>query len=135
MTAEHLAAEFSELIDRASAARQNAHAPYSSYRVGAALRACNGAIFTGCNIENASYGATLCAERVAVAGMVALGLRKLTAIAVFSDGEPLAVPCGICRQVLSEFAGSDAVVIAASPGAVRTFSLGQLFPEPFVLRK
>lgn len=126
---------FSDLIERARAARNNAYAPYSNYQVGAALRTASGFIFAGTNVENATYGATICAERAAVVGMVAAGHREIRAIAVFSGGEPLAVPCGICRQVLVEFAGPDATVIAASPQETKVFSLGALLPEPFVLRR
>lgn len=135
MTAEALPQELRELVDQARTARNSAHAPYSGFLVGAALRAPGNRIFTGCNVENATYGATLCAERVAIAGMVLGGLREIEAIAVFSEGEPLVTPCGICRQVLAEFAAPEALVLAASPTGFKLFSLGQLLPEPFVLRK
>jgi len=118
----------------ARAVREHAHAPYSRYRVGAALRARSGRIFSGCNVENASYGATLCAERVAVSAMVAAGERELDALLVFTDDGPLGMPCGICRQTLVEFAGPDCVVVVASPRESKLTTLAALLPEPFTLR-
>ena len=123
------------LLERARRGRENAHAPYSHYQVGAALLTRGGSTYVGCNVENASYGATLCAERVAVAQMVVAGERELVAIAVFTDGDPLGMPCGICRQVLIEFAGAGCVVLAGSPRARQTTTLGALLPEPFTLRR
>lgn len=123
-----------ELAGAARAARERAYAPYSRYRVGAALRARSGAIYTGCNVENASYGATLCAERVAIASMVAAGERELTHVTVFTDDGPIGMPCGICRQTLIEFAGPDCVVVVASPREARHTTLAALLPEPFVLK-
>lgn len=121
-----------ELVAMARAARTHAYAPYSGFAVGAALRSANGAIYSGCNIENASYGATLCAERVAVARMVASGDRAVTMIAVYTDAEPPAMPCGLCRQVLQEF-GRALSVVVAGPKTVRRTTLAALLPEPFVL--
>jgi cytidine deaminase len=121
-----------ELVAMARAARTHAYAPYSGFAVGAALRSANGAIYSGCNIENASYGATLCAERVAVAQMVASGDRAVTMIAVYTDVEPPAMPCGLCRQVLQEF-GRALSVVVAGPKTVRRTTLAELLPEPFVL--
>lgn len=134
MTTEGLAPELGELVERARDARERAYAPYSNYAVGAALRTSSGAIVTGCNVENATYGATICAERVAVATMVAQGERQVEAIAVFTDGGPLGMPCGICRQTLVEFGRPETVVVAASPREVKVTTLGALLPEPFVLR-
>lgn len=133
MTAD-AAEQFVELIDLARSVRENAYAPYSKFRVGAALRTANGAVFAGCNVENATYGATLCAERAAVASMVAAGQRDIVAIAVFTDAGSPAMPCGICRQVLMEFARPEALVIAASPAERKEFALGSLLPHAFVLR-
>lgn len=119
------------LVRAAWAARENAYAPYSRFRVGAAVMAEDGAVFTGCNVENASYGMTLCAERVAVARAVAEGHRQIVAVAVVADSSSVTTPCGACRQVLAEFAGPGAVVVADSGRARRRFTLGELLPEAF----
>lgn len=122
------------LKSAARAARERAHAPYSKYRVGAALRAKSGAVYVGCNVENATYGATICAERVAVAQMVVAGESDIEAVLVFTDAGPLGMPCGICRQTLVEFAGPECAVIVASPRDTRITTLGALLPEPFTFR-
>jgi cytidine deaminase len=90
-------------------------------------------VFVGCNVENATYGATVCAERAAVAAMVAAGERQIVAVAVFTDGNPLGMPCGICRQTLMEFASPEAWVVAGSPHAQRHSSLAALLPHAFAL--
>ncbi len=126
--------ELRQLIEQARLARERAYAPYSGYRVGAAVRAKDGEIYAGCNVENATYGATICAERAAVVSMVAAGARELGAVAVFTDGDPLGMPCGICRQTLIEFGLPETPVIVASPRETRSTTLGALLPEPFVLR-
>ncbi len=126
-----------DLLRAAAAAARRAYAPYSKYRVGAAVRARDGRRFTGVNVENASYGLTLCAERVAVAAAVAAGVRDIVEVAVVATGPAWPAPCGACRQVLAEFAGPDTPVHTARTGrlsAVRTFTLGTLLPETFVLR-
>lgn len=138
-----LTPEQAELVAAARAVREHAYAPYSQFRVGAALRTSGGEIFSGCNVENASYGGTICAERNAILGMVARASRpsnasaawrpRIAQIAVFTDAAHLAMPCGLCRQVIAEFEQS-AEVIVASPRAERVISFAQLFPEPFVLR-
>lgn len=122
----------SGLVELAERAREHAYAPYSRFRVGAALLTEAGNVYVGCNVENATYGATICAERAAICAMVAGGENKLTAIAVFSDADPPATPCGICRQVLAEFA-EDAVVIVATARQRSTLSLANLLPERFAL--
>jgi len=127
-----LSAEQASLVAAARAVREHAYAPYSSFRVGSALRAENGAVFVGCNVENASYGATVCAERTAILTMVAAGQRSVESLAVFTDAEKLAMPCGLCRQVLSEFQ-RDAVLIVANPREHRVLRFAEIFPEPFVL--
>ncbi|NJP40392.1 cytidine deaminase [Oscillospiraceae bacterium HV4-5-C5C] len=127
------------LIQAALQARQRAWAPYSGFGVGAAILAVSGKIYTGCNIENASYGATICAERAAVAQAVSAGERYFSAVAVvgFSScvrpaDRPLAWPCGICRQVLSEFSGPDLpVYVARSATDYVMLTLGQLLPYQF----
>jgi cytidine deaminase len=126
------AMDLSGLVNSAQAVREHAYAPYSKFRVGAALLSGSGRVYVGCNVENATYGATICAERAAVCSMVAAGESKLTALVVFSDASPPATPCGICRQVLAEFA-EDAIVIVATPRLQKTLSLAELLPERFAL--
>jgi cytidine deaminase len=133
------AADVARLVDAARAVRANAHAPYSRYRVGAALLTRDGRLFTGCNVENASYGATLCAERSAVAAMVAAGATTPVACAVVTSGPSPGAPCGICRQVLAEFARDLRVVLVAEDArgrivARRTTRLARLLPQAFRLR-
>jgi cytidine deaminase len=127
-----LSPELERLVALAREAQQRAYAPYSRFRVGAALEARSGKVFTGCNVENATYGATICAERSAVVQMVTGGEIELCRVAVYTDAVEPAMPCGICRQVLVEF-GSDVEVACAGPGSVRVLSLRELFPEPFRL--
>jgi cytidine deaminase len=127
-----LSTEQAALVAAARAVRERAYAPYSSFQVGAALRAENGAIFLGCNVENASYGATICAERAAILTMVSAGQRSIQSIAVFTDAETLAMPCGLCRQVISEFQ-REAQLIVANPRQHRVLQFSEIFPEPFVL--
>jgi cytidine deaminase len=117
-----------ELVAAARAARAAAYAPYSAYPVGAAVLAEDGRVFCGCNVENALFSATLCAERVAVVTAVAAGARRLRAIAVVTpNGGP---PCGFCRQVLAEFAGPELPIAVAAPdGPWRRTTLGQLLPN------
>ncbi len=128
-------AEFRQLIAAACEARKNAHAPYSNYAVGAALRSVNGQVFTGCNVENASYGLTICAERVAVASAVAAGLRGFTHLAVVTSGG--AAPCGACRQALAEFCDDlpIALVNADDVQQVIETSLSALLPMRFGFRQ
>ncbi len=123
--------ELEGLVTAAREVREMAYAPYSKFRVGAAVMGLSGRIYVGCNIENATYGATVCAERAAICSMVACGETRLTAVAIFTDCDPAASPCGICRQVLTEFA-DDALVIVASPRNQSVFSLAALLPERFV---
>lgn len=124
--------DLDELVEAARVVRERAYAPYSKFLVGAALRSEDGRIFSGCNVENASYGATICAERSAILAMVAAGQRRIAAIAVFTDADTLAMPCGMCRQVISEFQ-REATVVVANPRERRTLPFDELFPEPFVL--
>jgi len=119
------------LVQRATEAREHAYAPYSSFKVGAALLASNGGVFTGCNVENATYGLTVCAERVALWKAVSEGERKFVAIAVVADGERPPSPCGACRQLLWEFSGDIEVITANLRGARQSYHLSELFPHPF----
>jgi cytidine deaminase len=123
--------DHSALIAAARAARENAHAPYSNFRVGAAVRAKSGRIFTGCNVENSTYGLTLCAERVAVFKAISEGERGFDAVAVVADTDVLTPPCGACRQILWEFCGDADVVLANLKGEVELYKMAALFPKPF----
>jgi cytidine deaminase len=128
------------LLAGARAVRRRAHAPYSRYHVGAAVLDERGRIHVGCNVENASYGLTVCAERNAVGAAVAAGARHLSAVAVVTaaapPGEAPAPPCGACRQVLAELAPDDAIVLLAGPrGPATELTLGALLPRAFRLRR
>ena len=126
------------LIAKAEQARQNAYAPYSGFRVGAALCTSEGRIYTGVNVENASYPVGICAERTAFAAAVASGERHFDAIAIVGgkDGESadFCYPCGMCRQFMAELCGEDFLVIAAgAEGSYRIFQLSELLPSGFIL--
>ncbi|HYL64755.1 MAG TPA: cytidine deaminase [Candidatus Methylomirabilis sp.] len=123
--------EFDALISEAKQSRENAHAPFSNFRVGAALRATSGRIFGGCNVENATYGLTVCAERVAIFKAISEGERGFDAIAVVTDTETLTPPCGACRQLIWEFCGDVPVILANLKGKTETISMRVLFPKPF----
>jgi cytidine deaminase len=118
------------LVAAARAAQQHAYAPYSKFRVGAAVEAEDGAIYAGCNIENASFGLTICAERAAVAAAVTAGVRRFRRAAVVTDREPPAAPCGACRQVLAEFSPTLELVLAG-PSTAITVNLRELLPLAF----
>jgi cytidine deaminase len=120
-----------KLVEAAKAARENAHAPYSNFRVGAALRAKSGRVYTGCNVENATYGLTVCAERVAIFKAISEGERGFDAVAVVTDTDGLTPPCGACRQLLWEFCGDAEVILANLKGKTETTRMSALFPRPF----
>jgi cytidine deaminase len=128
------ASSLRELARFARAARRRAHAPFSGFKVGAALRTRTGEIVTGCNVENASYGLTLCAERVAVFKAVSEGMRRFAAVAVVTDAEQPTPPCGPCRQILWEFCGDIDVHMETLRGRRRTMTLSELLPFPFDAR-
>jgi cytidine deaminase len=119
------------LIAAAKQARDNAHAPFSNFRVGAALRAKSGIVYTGCNVENATYGLTVCAERVAIFKAISEGERGFDAIAVVADTGALTPPCGACRQIIWEFCGDVEIILANLKGQVETHRASELFPKPF----
>jgi len=123
--------EFDSLIAAAKHSRENAHAAFSNFRVGAALRAKSGRIFGGCNVENATYGLTICAERVAIFKAISEGERGFDAIAVVTDTDKLTPPCGACRQIIWEFCGDVPVVMANLKGKVEIVQMRELFPRPF----
>jgi cytidine deaminase len=120
-----------KLMEAALAARANAHAPFSNFKVGAAIEDETGRIFTGCNVENATYGLTICAERVAVFKALSEGARKFTRIAMAADTGVLTPPCGACRQILWEFCGDAELTLVNLQGKTETFRLKELFPRPF----
>ncbi|MBN1898552.1 MAG: cytidine deaminase [Spirochaetes bacterium] len=120
-----------KLINLAKDAQKNAHCPYSSFPVGAALLCENGNIYTGCNVENASYGLTICAERTAVFKAVSKGEKKFKAIAIVLFSDNFGVPCGACRQVLREFGTDMDVIMAKQTGEYKIMKLSELLPESF----
>jgi cytidine deaminase len=120
-----------KLLEKARQARDEAYAPYSHFPVGAAVLTADGRIFTGCNIENASFGASMCAERVAIFAAVAAGRHQIMALAVIADTPQPVAPCGLCRQVLSEFSPDCQVIMANVNGDYQVTPLGQLLPQAF----
>lgn len=119
------------LVKAARAARQHAQAAYSGFRVGAALESADGTIFTGCNIENATYGLTVCAERVAMFKALSEGHRRFRRVAVVADTEAPTPPCGACRQILWEFGGDLEVTLANLARTAETYRVSDLLPLPF----
>lgn len=120
-----------ELVNMAKEAMENAYVPYSHFKVGAALLAKDGTVFKGCNIENASYGATNCAERTAIFKAVSEGYREFEKIAIVASSGDYASPCGICRQVLFEFLPEGKVVLDSDEKGMVTFTVGELLPFGF----
>jgi cytidine deaminase len=122
---------YKALAKRALAARRFSHSPFSHFRVGAAVLTSTGRVFTGCNIENSSYGLTICAERTALFKAVSEGHRKFTAIAIAADRSNLTPPCGACRQVMIDLAGDLDVILVNRRGAMKIFTMKQLLPHAF----
>ncbi|NQT24996.1 cytidine deaminase [candidate division KSB1 bacterium] len=120
-----------QLIEEAMKARQKAYAPYSNFKVGAALMGQDGRIFMGCNVENASYGLTMCAERVAVVKAVSEGVTEFSAIALIADSDTPISPCGACRQVLAEFNPEMTVIMGNIAGEIEETILSELLPNQF----
>lgn len=124
------------LLEAAAKAARKAYAPYSNYKVGAALLCADGKVFTGCNVENASYGLTVCAERTAVFSAIIAGRRDFVAMAVVADGDRMPYPCGACRQVLAEFCREEFSVYIAKADALKDYEvvcLAELLPHQFKL--
>ncbi len=125
-----------ELLQAARKARKKAYAPYSNFHVGAAVLGGNGKIYSGCNVENASFGLTCCAERNAIFAMIAAGEREIRAILIIGESKEFLPPCGACRQVIAEFAKPEAKVhMCSENGACRTTTVGELVPFIFHLKK
>ncbi len=120
-----------DLIEKAQQARENAHAPFSDFKVGAALLTKSGEVYTGCNVENASYGLTMCAERVAIFKAVSEGEKDFTHLAIVADTENLTPPCGACRQIIWEFCGDIPVILANFSGQTEIVQTGDLLPRAF----
>ena len=120
-----------KLIEAAVKVRGNAHAPYSNFKVGAALETKSGKIFTGCNVENASYGLTICAERVAIFKAISEGETEFTRIAVVADTPELTPPCGACRQIIWEFCGDVPVIFSNLEGTAEIVQMKELLPRAF----
>ena len=119
------------LYESAMEALENAYAPYSNYKVGAAVLTETGRVFTGCNVENSSYGASICAERVAICNAVSEGMTDITAIAIAVEGGIEASPCGICRQFIFEFGDKIEVVVGPDEENLKVYSIKQLLPKGF----
>jgi len=125
------AATVERLILAARSARERAYAPFSKFKVGAAVEDEEAKIYTGCNVENATYGLTICAERVAVFKAISEGASRLVRVAVVADTTELTPPCGACRQILWEFCGDAELILANLGGASERLRMSQIFPRPF----
>lgn len=128
--------DYKDLVKSANDIKQNAYAPYSNFHVGAALIATSGKVYTGVNVENSSYGATICAERTAILKAISEGERSIKALAIASDSNDFTLPCGICRQVILEFADEDLVILCSNnKGEYKVYSLNNLLPNAFIFKK
>ncbi|MGE5543743.1 MAG: cytidine deaminase [Bacillota bacterium] len=123
-----------DLLKMAQEAREHAYAPYSGFKVGAALLDTKGKVFTGCNVENASYGLTICAERAAVSKAISEGSYRFSRLLI-TGGEDIITPCGACRQVLAEFASNLVVICASDSGTMIQYDLEELLPQGFSLQQ
>ncbi len=123
--------DINELINKAKNAREHSYSPYSRFKVGTALRTKNGMVFTGCNIENSSYGLSICAEREAIFKAISAGERDLDTIAIVTDSNKLITPCGACRQVMWEFSKDMTVIVANLKGEKKEFKIKELLAHPF----
>ena len=123
--------DINELINKAKNAREHSYSPYSRFKVGAALKTKNGMVFTGCNIENSSYGLSICAEREAIFKAISAGERDLDTIAIVTDSNKLITPCGACRQVMWEFSKDMTVIVANLKGEKKEFKIKELLAHPF----
>jgi cytidine deaminase len=123
--------QYDKLVRLARKAQKHSVAPFSRFRVGAALLATDGTIYSGCNVENSSYGLTMCAERTALFKAVSEGERRFRAIAIVSDDDGYTSPCGACRQVILDLAGNIDIVLADRKGHIRVHTMNELLPHPF----
>jgi cytidine deaminase len=124
--------DLKELFEKASTVRENSYSPYSNYKVGAAIRTKDGRVYTGCNVENSSYGATVCAERVAIQKAVSEhGHIEISEVMVVTHASPPWPPCGMCRQVIAEFGENPKIYTANPQGDLLAFSLHDIFPQAF----
>ena len=126
--------KITDLIREAKKARNNARAPYSQFKVGAALETRQGKAYSGCNVENSTYGLTVCAERVAVWKALSEGASQFRRMAVVADTRALTPPCGACRQIIWEYCGDIEILLANLEGEKATYQMSKLFPEPFDAR-
>ena len=124
-----------ELIQMAKQAADSAYAPYSKFKVGAALLTSSGITYSGCNVENASYGLSICAEQVAVVKAVSSGESKFKIMVIFTDTEDLTTPCGACRQVIAEFNPRMEIILVNNKGKMKALNMDKLLAEPFGLKK
>lgn len=125
--------DVAKLVEASKAAMEQAYAPYSSFKVGAAVLGASGKVYSGCNVENASYGLSVCAERVAIFKAVSDGEKQIDAIAIANSSRKPAFPCGACRQVMAEFAADDMEIYLVSDGGVEKHTLAELLPNAFRL--
>lgn len=124
--------DYYDLVKKAMKAKENAYAPYSGFRVGACVKTQDGRIYIGCNIENSSFGATICAERTAIVKAISEGETKISAIAITSDSDGLTYPCGICRQVISEFRSDNTKIICSNKkGEYKIYEINDILPHAF----